>query len=35
LVVTISPRGEGGEVRIRYRSLDQLDAVIGRLERPA
>ena len=35
LVVTIAHRGEGGEVRIRYRSLDQLDAVIGRLERPA
>jgi ParB family transcriptional regulator, chromosome partitioning protein len=35
LVVTIAHRGEGGELRIRYRSLEQLDAVIRRLERPA
>ena len=35
LVVTIAHRGEGGELRIRYRSLEQLDAVISRLERPA
>jgi ParB family transcriptional regulator, chromosome partitioning protein len=33
LVVTIEHRGEGGELRIRYRSLEQLDAVILRLER--
>ncbi|MFL5002580.1 MAG: chromosome partitioning protein ParB, partial [Xanthobacteraceae bacterium] len=33
LVVTIEHRGDGGELRIRYRSLEQLDAVIGRLER--
>jgi ParB family chromosome partitioning protein len=33
LVVNIDERGQGGELRIRYRSLDQLDAVIRRLER--
>jgi ParB family chromosome partitioning protein len=33
LVVSIDERGQGGELRIRYRSLDQLDAVIRRLER--
>jgi len=33
LVVIIEHRGDGGELRIRYRSLEQLDAVIGRLER--
>ena len=33
LVVTIEHRGEGGELRIRYRSLEQLDEVIARLER--
>jgi ParB family chromosome partitioning protein len=33
LVVTIAHRGDGGEVRIRYRTLEQLDAVISRLER--
>lgn len=33
LVVTIEHRGEGGELRIRYRNLDQLDEVIARLER--
>jgi ParB family transcriptional regulator, chromosome partitioning protein len=33
LVVAIEHRGDGGELRIRYRSLEQLDAVIGRLER--
>ena len=32
LVVTIDPRGHGGELRIRYKSLEQLDAVIRRLE---
>jgi ParB family transcriptional regulator, chromosome partitioning protein len=32
LVVTIEHRGDGGELRIRYRSLEQLDAVIARLE---
>ncbi|MGA2124514.1 MAG: ParB/RepB/Spo0J family partition protein [Xanthobacteraceae bacterium] len=32
LVVTIEMRGQGGELRIRYRSLEQLDAVIRRLE---
>jgi ParB family chromosome partitioning protein len=33
LTVQIESRGEGGEMRIRYRSLDQLDDVIRRLER--
>jgi ParB family chromosome partitioning protein len=33
LVVTIAHRGEGGELRIRYRSLEQLDEVMARLER--
>jgi len=32
LAVTIEHRGDGGELRIRYRSLEQLDAVIARLE---
>jgi ParB family chromosome partitioning protein len=35
LVVTIEHRGEGGELRIRYRSLEQLDGVIARLEQQA
>jgi ParB family transcriptional regulator, chromosome partitioning protein len=35
LTVTVMPRGEGGELRIRYRSLDQLDEVIARLQRSA
>jgi len=33
LVITVDHRGEGGELRIRYRSLEQLDDVIARLER--
>jgi ParB family chromosome partitioning protein len=33
LAVVIDHRGEGGEVRIKYRDLDQLDGVIRRLER--
>jgi ParB family chromosome partitioning protein len=33
LTVTIDHRGEGGTVQIRYRSLDQLDDVVRRLER--
>jgi len=33
LTVTVAPRGEGGELRIRYRSLEQLDEVIARLLR--
>ena len=35
LVVTIDHRGEGGELRIRYRVLEQLDDVIRRLEKAA
>jgi ParB family transcriptional regulator, chromosome partitioning protein len=31
LAVTITHRGEGGEIRIRYRTLEQLDDVIARL----
>ena len=34
LKVTISDRGESGEVRIAYRTLDQLDALIRRLRTP-
>jgi ParB family chromosome partitioning protein len=34
LVVSIEHRGQGGELRIRYKSLEQLDDVIRRLERP-
>jgi ParB family chromosome partitioning protein len=34
LKVSISDRGEGGEVRIAYRTLEQLDAVIRRLRSP-
>jgi ParB family chromosome partitioning protein len=34
LKVSISARGESGEVRIAYRTLDQLDALIGRLRNP-
>ena len=34
LVVSIEHRGQGGEMRIRYKSLEQLDDVIRRLERP-
>ena len=33
LVVTIDHRGKGGELKIRYRTLEQLDEVIRRLER--
>jgi ParB family chromosome partitioning protein len=32
LVVGIDHRGKGGVLRVRYRSLDQLDEVIRRLE---
>ena len=32
LIVTLEHRGSGGELRIRYRSLEQLDEVIRRLE---
>ena len=35
LVVAIEHRGKGGELRIRYKSLEQLDEVIRRLERVA
>ena len=34
LAVAIDHRGQGGELRIRYKSLEQLDDVIRRLERP-
>jgi len=33
LEVTIDHRGEGGAVHVRYRSLDQLDEIVRRLER--
>jgi ParB family chromosome partitioning protein len=33
LAVAIEYRGKGGELRIRYKTLDQLDEVIRRLER--
>jgi ParB family transcriptional regulator, chromosome partitioning protein len=33
LTTTIEPRGQGGELKIRYRSLEQLDEVVRRLER--
>ena len=33
LVVGIDHHGAGGVVRIRYRTLDQLDEVVRRLER--
>jgi len=32
LVVTIAHRGSGGELKIRYKTLEQLDAVIRRIE---
>ena len=35
LAVTIDHRGEGGELRLRYRDLEQLDDVIRRLEKAA
>jgi ParB family chromosome partitioning protein len=33
LAVAIEHRGQGGELRIRYKSLDQLDEVVRRLDR--
>ena len=33
LAVTVEHRGEGGVLQIRYRSLDQLDEVVRRLEK--
>jgi ParB family transcriptional regulator, chromosome partitioning protein len=33
LVVTVAHRGSGGELKIRYKSLEQLDGVIRRIER--
>jgi ParB family chromosome partitioning protein len=33
LAVTIAHRGNGGEMKIRYKTLEQLDAVIRRIER--
>jgi ParB family chromosome partitioning protein len=33
LAVSVEHRGKGGELKIRYRSLDQLDEVVRRLER--
>ncbi len=33
LVVTIDHRGKGGVVQVRYRTLEQLDGVINRLEK--
>ena len=33
LVVTIAHRGKGGELKIRYKTLEQLDEVIRRIER--
>jgi ParB family chromosome partitioning protein len=33
LAVAIHHRGQGGELRIRYKNLEQLDEVIRRLER--
>ena len=35
LVVTIAHRGNGGELKIRYKTLDQLDEVIRRIEQTA
>jgi ParB family chromosome partitioning protein len=32
LAVTVEHRGESGVLQIRYRSLDQLDEVVRRLE---
>ena len=31
--VTIEHRGDGGELKIRYKTLEQLDEVIRRIER--
>jgi len=33
LNVSVEHRGNGGELKIRYRSLEQLDEVVRRLER--
>jgi len=33
MVVAIAQRGEGGELKIKYRNLDQLDALIRKIER--
>ena len=33
LAVGIEQRGQGGELKIRYRNLEQLDEVVHRLER--
>jgi ParB family chromosome partitioning protein len=33
LVVSLEHRGRGGELKIRYRTLEQLDEVVRRLER--
>jgi ParB family chromosome partitioning protein len=33
LAVTIAHRGNAGEMKIRYKTLEQLDAVIRRIER--
>ena len=33
LAVTIAHRGKGGEMKIRYKTLEQLDEVIRRIER--
>ena len=33
LAVTIEPRGEGGALTIKYKDLDQLDAVLKKLGR--
>ncbi len=33
LAVTIAQRGNGGEMKIRYKTLEQLDAVIRKIER--
>ena len=33
LAVTIDPQGKGGSIRIRYRSLDQLDGGVTLLTR--
>ena len=33
LAVTIAHRGSGGEMKIRYKTLEQLDEVIRRIER--
>jgi len=35
LVVTIAHSGNGGEMKIRYKSLDQLDEIIRRIEQTA